>query len=176
MLHSFPQNPKLSVTLNRVKQDPQIQLVFKETWSFCNDWKRSFFTWQKLQTWKFSQRVLKSMDPIPLCPLWTDFVQKGNQDIPTKQKLSSWNIRVWVTLALTSHVQWRHHAFVVVIVDLWRYYKSVFFRYIYLFHSVGIDKCVIKSGQRKIRRHLTRVLQVPSFWVLNILQNFLKEY
>lgn len=120
---------------------------------------------------------IEAMDPIFLCPLWTDFVPKGNHDTPTKQKLSPWNISIWVTLALTSHVQWGHHAFAAVIVDLWRYYESIFFRYIYLFHSVSSDKCVIKRGQRKIRIHLTKVLQVlPGFRMLNTLQNFLKEY
>lgn len=149
----------------------------KKAWSFCNDWtkeKKLFYLAETLNLQVFS-KTIEVMDPA-LWPLWKDFVPKGNHGIPTKQKLSSWNIRVWVTLALASHVQWGHHIFAVVIVALWRYHKTIKVYFSNLFHSVGSDKCVIIRGQRKIKRHWTEVLQVPGFQVLNTLQNFLKEY
>lgn len=90
---------------------------------------------------------------------------KGKRDILTKQKLPTWNTLVWVTLALPSHVQWGHHAFAVVIIDLWRYCECIHLRCVCLFHSIGNDTSVPLEVERTIRRHLNSWSKVLQFQV-----------
>lgn len=60
------------------------------------------------------------MDTLLLCPLWTDFVTKGKHDIPKQilylEHVSLGDLPSLGDLALPSHVQWEHPAFVVIII------------------------------------------------------------